>query len=42
MNQSLKYIDGTSDKYDTEEQESLHYRPQVLSDDIGDFCADGS
>lgn len=41
MNQGIKYIDGTLDRPDTEEQESLSYRSQMLRDDIGNFWIDG-
>lgn len=41
MNQCIKYIDGTLDRPDTEEQESLSYRSQMLRDDIGNFWIDG-
>lgn len=41
MNQGIKYIDGTLDRPDTEEQESLSYRSQMLHDDIGNFWIDG-
>lgn len=41
MNQGIKYIDGTLDRPDTEEQESLSYRSQMLCDDIGNFWIDG-
>lgn len=42
MNQTIKYIDETLDRPDTEEQESLSYRSQRLRDDIGNFWVDGS
>lgn len=41
-NESKHHIDGTLDRPDIEEQESLCYRSQRLCDDIGNFWVDGS